>query len=90
MRSFQIKVNVRAIVSNAQLLEFGLIENDLFVLRKRATDIVLHLFRSCMHVLKFWEDISSWLSHHFKYNIILKLLNILNHIKNLFIRFCSF
>ena len=44
LRSFQIKLNFRAIVLNAQLFGFGLIKNDLRVFCERSTETVLHLF----------------------------------------------
>ena len=56
LRTFHIKLNLRALVSNAQLFGFGLIENDLC-----AFETVLHLFCACVHVLKFWDDMSTWL-----------------------------
>ena len=71
LRSFQIKLNLRAIVCNSQLFGFGMIENDLCTFCKKDSETVLHLFCTCTHVRKFWDDISSWLSHHFKCNIIL-------------------
>ena len=44
LRSFQIKLNLRVIVSNSQLFGFGLIENDLCTFCKRASETVLRLF----------------------------------------------
>ena len=75
LRSFQIKLNLRAIVCNSQLFGFGMIENDLCTICKKDSETVLHLFCTCTHVRKFWDDISSWLSHHFKCNIILNSFN---------------
>ena len=75
LRSFQIKLNLRAIVCNSQLFGFGMIENDLCTFCKKDSETVLHLFCTCTHVRKFWDDISSWLSHHFKCNIILNSFN---------------
>ena len=37
LRSFQIKLNLRVIVSNSQLFGLGLIENDLCTFCKRAS-----------------------------------------------------
>ena len=75
LRSFQIKLKLLAIIPNSQLFGFDLIENDLCTFCKRAFETVLHLFCFCVHVLKFWDNICSWLSHHFKCNIYLNDLN---------------
>ena len=64
--SFRIRLNLRAIVCISQLFEFGLIENELRPFCKRVSKTVLHLFCTCVHVLKFWDEISFWLSRHFK------------------------
>ena len=71
LRCFQIKLHLQAIVSNSQLFGFGLVENYLCTFCKRASEAVLHLFCTCVYVLKFWDYKSSWLSHHFMCNIIL-------------------
>ena len=75
LRSFQIKLNLLATVFNSQLFEFGLKENDLCAFCKRASETVFHLFCTCVYELKFWDDISSWLSHHFKGDITLNDFN---------------
>ena len=59
LRSFQIKLNLRAIECNSQLFGFGLIENDLCTFCKKGSETVLHLFCIGIHVRKFWDDISS-------------------------------
>ena len=69
--SFRIKLNLRAMVCNSQLFGFGLIEMICAYFAKKGSKTVLHLFCTCIHVQKFWNDISSWLSHHFKCDIIL-------------------
>ena len=75
LQSFQTKLKLLAIIPNSQLFGFDLIENDLCTFCKRAFDAALHLFCSCVHMLKFWDNIYSWLSHHFKCNIYLNDLN---------------
>ena len=69
LRSFQIRLNLRATVCSSQLFGFGLIENDRRTFCKNASKTILHLFCTCIHVRKFWNKISSWLSHHFKCDI---------------------
>ena len=56
LRSFQIKLNLRTIVCNLQLFGFGVIENDLCTFCKKGSETVLHLFCTCIHVQKFWDD----------------------------------
>ena len=75
LRSFRIKLNLQAIICNSQLFGFGLNENDLCIFCKSASETALDLFCTCVHVLKFWDDISSWLIHHFKCDIILNDFN---------------
>ena len=75
LQSFQIKLNLQAIVCNLQLFGFGLIANDLCTFCKKSSETLLHLFCTCVHVQKFGDDISSWLSHHFKCDIILNDFN---------------
>ena len=75
LRSFQIKLNFRALVCNSQLFGFGLIENDQRTFCKRASETVLHLFSTSVDVVKFWDDKISWLSHYFKCDIILNKFN---------------
>ena len=75
LRSFQIKLNLRSIVCNSQLFGFGLVENDQRTFCKRASETILHLFCTCTHVLKFLNDIISWLNHDFKCDIILNKFN---------------
>ena len=75
LQSFQIKLNLRAIVCNSQLFGFGMIENDLCTFCEKGSETVLHLFCTCIHVRKFWDDIISWPSHHFKCDIVLNDFN---------------
>ena len=85
LQSFRKKLNLQAVVCNSQLFGFGLLENDLCTFCKKGSEtilhlgaqrseflsLVLHLLCTCIHVQKFWDNISSWLSHHFKFDIIL-------------------
>ena len=75
LRSFKIKLYLRAIISNLQLFGFSLIKNNLCTFCKRAYETVLHLFCTSVYLLKFWDDTSFWLCNHFKGNIILNEFN---------------
>ena len=71
LRSFQTKLNHRAVVTNLQLHGFGLSESELCCFCKFAAETTLHLFCFCPIVQQFWEDVSAWLSFYFKTNIVL-------------------
>ena len=42
---------------------------------KKVLKQLLHLFCTCIYARKFWDDKSSWLSHHFKCDVILNDLS---------------
>ena len=62
LRSFQVKLKLRAIVTNKQLHGFGLIENGACAFCKTETETLMHLFCTCTIVQYHWEDVNSWLS----------------------------
>ena len=62
LRSFQVKLNFRAIVTNKQLHGFDLIENGTCAFCKTETEILMHLFCTCTIVQCYWEDVNSWLN----------------------------
>ena len=62
LRSFQVKLNFRAIVTNKQLHGFGLIENGTCAFCETETETFMHLFCTCTIVQCYWEDVHSWLS----------------------------
>ena len=62
LRSLQVKLNFRAIVTIKQLHGFGLIENGTCAICKTETETLMHLFGTCTLVQCYWEDVKSWLS----------------------------
>ena len=62
LRSFRVKLKLRAIVTNKQLHGFGLIENGACAFCKTETETLMRLFCTCTIVQCYWEDVNSWLS----------------------------
>nr|CAB3264531.1 pol-like protein [Phallusia mammillata] len=62
LRSFQIKLNLRAIVTNEALHSFGKTDSDQCVFCLKGPETVSHLFYRCEHVKSYWEDVTSWIS----------------------------
>ena len=69
LRSFQVKLNMRAIVTNVQIHGFGLIDTNLCSFCLVHAETLLHLFCKCHFVDCFWNDVISWISFYFKRNI---------------------
>ena len=62
LRSFQIELNLRVIVTNIQLLGFGLINTENFKFCNKAPETLLHLFCICPVVITYWENVSACIS----------------------------
>jgi len=69
LRSLQIKLNLRVIVTNAQLHGFDMIDKTFCCFCKTNPETVMHLICDCYHVCQFWEVITSWLCFYFKRSI---------------------
>lgn len=69
LRSFQIKINLRAIVTNTQLKEFGKIDSELCVFCKHSPETLIHLFYTCPSVRLFWENVTAWISSKLLMNL---------------------
>ena len=59
LRSFQIKLNLRVIVTNIQLFGFGLIKSQNCKFCYKAPETLLHLFCTCPVVVVYWENVSA-------------------------------
>ena len=66
LRSFQIKLNLRMIVTNNQLFGFGLIESQNCKFSNKAPETLLHLFCTCPVVVIYWENVSACISSFLK------------------------
>ena len=67
LRSFQIRLNLRSIVTNVQLAGFGIVDSNYCVFCSEEPETIIHLFCMCKFVVIFWQDLSYWLSvklHH--------------------------
>ena len=65
LQSFQIKLNLRAIVTKIALHGMELAQNPNCSFCNNKVETLLHLFCTCPVVLKFWNDLSSWFSAKF-------------------------
>nr|BAC82626.1 pol-like protein [Ciona intestinalis] len=61
LRSFQVKINLRAIVLNDKLHGFGIIETDVCTFCGVNKETIYHLFCECKHVQVYWESVSAWM-----------------------------
>ena len=66
LRSFQIKLNLRVVVTNIQLFGFGLIESQNCKFCNKAPETLLHLFCTCLVVVTYWENVSACISSFLK------------------------
>jgi len=77
LRSFQIRLNKRSIVTNIQLHGFEIIESDSCLSCSKSSENILRLFCDCIIVEKFWNVVSDWIAakfrNNFRYNKFHKL-----------------
>ena len=66
LRSFQIKLNLRVVVSNIQLFGFGLIESQNCKFCSKAPETLLQLFCTCPVVVTYWKNVSACISSFLK------------------------
>ena len=66
LRSFQIKLNLRVVVTNIQLFGFGLIESQSCKFCNKTPETLLHLFCTCPVVVIYWENVSACISSFLK------------------------
>nr|BAC82624.1 pol-like protein [Ciona intestinalis] len=60
-RSFQIKVNNLAIITNDKLFKFGIVDSGQCVFCESALETVHHIFCTCPKVILFWKEVSDWI-----------------------------
>ena len=75
LRSFQIRLNLRSIVTNIQLAGFDIINSELCTFCLQHPETINHLFLNCKIVENFWKDIEDWISTKFGVNIVLSSVN---------------
>lgn len=82
LRSFQIKLNLGAIVTNDSLYSFGKIESNKCTFCKNATENVYHLFCLCPVTCKYWENVTAWLSMKLRISLIFSAEQLLFGVHN--------
>nr|CAB3263130.1 uncharacterized protein LOC104265431 [Phallusia mammillata] len=82
LRSFQIKLNLNAIVCNQILHSFGKIDSDLCTFCKNATENVYHVFYSCHVTRLYWENVCAWISARTRVPLTLPPVNLLFGVHN--------
>ena len=60
LRSFQIKLNLRAIVTNVHLHGFGIVDSPFCSFCAQSIETILHLFCFCPVVDQFWNEDFWW------------------------------
>ena len=68
MTSFEIKINLKSIVTNVQLHGLDIVNSNYFVFCLEKPETIIHLFCNCTFVDMFWCDVSDWLSVKFFYD----------------------
>ena len=69
LQSYQIKLNLRATVTNVQLHGFGIMESPFCSFCEQRIETILHLFCYCPVVDQFLNKGFSWICFHFKRGI---------------------
>ena len=58
LRSFQIRLNMKSIVTNVQINGMGIVDNKHFAFCSKDSETIIHLFCKCKFVDDFWQDLS--------------------------------
>ena len=66
VRSFQIRLNLRTLVTIVQLAGFGIIDCELCSFRLEQPETLMHFFLECIYVDSFWNNIGDWNSAKYK------------------------
>ena len=74
LRSFQIKLNLRAVVTNIVLHGLEITTTDKCTFCDAEKETLLHLFCTCLKVASFWENFSSWIESKLKYRLMCYLV----------------
>ena len=68
LRSFQIRLNLKSIVTNLQRHSLEIVDSNCCVFCLEESETIMHLFCNCKFVQMFWCDVSDWLSVKFFYD----------------------
>ena len=67
LRSFQVKLNLRAVVTNIVLHGLEITTIDKCTFRDAEKETLLPLFCTCVKVASFWENVSIWIESKLKF-----------------------
>ena len=70
LRSFQIRLNLRLIVTQLQLHGFELVDDNLCKFCRKKTKTLMHLFCDCEIVVCVWSNVSEFMSSRLRTNIV--------------------
>ena len=71
IKSFQIRLNLRSIVTQLQLHGFELVDDNLCKFCRKEPETLMHLFCDCEIVVSFWNNVSEFMSSRLRTNIVL-------------------
>ena len=72
LRSFQIRLNLRSIVTQLQLHGFELVDDNLCKFCRKEPETLMHLFCDCEIVVSFWNNVSKFLPSRLRTDIVLR------------------
>ena len=62
LRSFQIRLNLKSIITRAQSFGFEIVEGSLCTYHKREPETLMYLFYEYKIVTLFWNNEDDWIS----------------------------
>ena len=83
LKSFYVKLNLRAIVTNIALHCFDIADSDKCSFCKTERETLLHLFCTCSSLVLFWESVISWIETKLKLQLNLQPFNLFLVLKKL-------
>ena len=69
LRSFQIRLNLRSIVTKIQLCVLDITSDNLCTFCGEEPETLIHLFCDCKIVDAFWNDVFHWILARFRINV---------------------
>ena len=69
LRSFQIRLNLRSIVTKIQLCVLDITSDNLCTFCREEPETLIHLFCDCKIVDAFWNDVFDWILARFRINV---------------------
>ena len=69
LRSFQIRLNLRSIVTNIQLHVLDIASDNLCTFCREEPETLIHLFYDCKIVDAFWNNVFDWILARFRINV---------------------